>query len=244
MLLPRISRNPLAYPAEARPGFDPTHPAAQNIRFSGVANSGFINLLSGAAGTKNSTPTATIDGNLGLTQSITGNTQSFTFASQPTTNDLSFTFAGLLRYTTTPAGNFFLFGTSSAASGVEFGLTTPTSIGLSFPGGGSGPGVTVGTLAINVPYFLAVSGSIVGANCIANGVLTNMATGQLVAATGTISSTGPIAPNGTYVVGNGEGNFKQAHGNLAAIMFGAELLSLKQLAQWAARPWDFWYPPK
>jgi hypothetical protein len=118
-------------------------------------------------------------------------------------------------------------------------------VGFIYPGGGSQI-LTVSplTLAANTPYFMAGSFSIVGGTGTANLVVKELLTGKTGTSTASAATTGPLTPNGTYMVGNAPAGFEEIHGSLAAVMFSTAFLSQNALAQWASDPWRFWYPNK
>lgn len=245
-LRPLRNPNPLGFPGGILPGFDASHPASQGISsghgFSGIANTGFISLPSGKAGTKNGTPTAATR-LIGPTQLINSGTLSYTFTGQSTANDTSFTIGTIVEYTAVGSNSFSFTSSGSASTGIEFGLVTTTVLGFTFPGGGNQVTWTLPiTLANSVPYFMAMSASKSGSNFLWTGVLVNLATGQTFSSSGTTASTGPVAPNGTYMVGNSPAGFTSNHGYEAAVMFSPAALSVQQLLQWAQDPWAFWIP--
>lgn len=237
--------SPFAYPG-GLPGFDPSHPAAQGMTpghaFSGIANSGFINLLTRKAGTKVSTPAPAIIGSVGPSQLFSGGTQSFTFAGQSTKNDVSFTVAAIVQFTAVTTNTYFFSSSGAASTGFALGLSTVSLISLAFPGGGTGLSIASPTFTNGIPFFIAVSATQVGSNFIWNYAIVNLQSGQIFSGSGTTASTGPVAPNGTYMVGNTPAGFHPANGNLAATMFAPAFFSKAQLLQWAQDPWSFWYP--
>jgi hypothetical protein len=173
-----LRRNPLAFPASARPGFNPAHPAAQHARFSAIATSGSgIDLLTGRKGTNSST-TFVSDGNIGPARflAISASFVAFTGAA---VNDGAITFGAVISEivlnfqafwvsgtnTTTTAS--FMWGINSSGQFRLFNSVTNLTITPS-------PALTAGQ-----PYFVAGSYA-TGASSI---VAVNLMTG--VVSTGT-----------------------------------------------------------
>lgn len=236
---------PFAYPAGIAPGFDPNHVAAAKVRHSSVAaNGGFINCLTGKAGTKSGTPSGSIDGNIGSALSFTSATDAFTFPGNPAIADLNATFGVIYKRTSSSAtAHYSLYTASSAgSSGIGFGVVTASSEKLDLLFGGVNSFSSNFVTAVNVPYFIAVSISAsAGGGGNANFVIVNLSTGQINISTASLGSFVPSASNGTYVVGN-RNLANPALGNVSSAMFSAQYLSMPQLLQWGQDPWSFWYP--
>jgi hypothetical protein len=215
-------------------------------RFSGIAGAGgFINLLSGKNGTKNGSPTFIVDGISGPMASTLVSSNSYTFAGQSAANDVAGTIAAIVTFTAYVATSFFLTTSGAGSTGISFGATgTSNTYGVVFPGGGFTIPITPAFVPTNnVPYFIGVSFLVSGGTTgTGNVVVRELLTGRVCTASNTVSTTGPLAPNGTYMVGNGPAGFQGAHGNLAAVMFSTAVLGLSQLVQFSTNPWSFWYP--
>ena len=228
----------LWYPQGLIPVVDPTHPAAgPKLRYSGAASlSGFVNLMTGAPATNSGT----------ITQSLTPVGPVLT-----NTTSGSYAYAAGIGF----AATAITFGavvlpTASVAYGVIFnnaGNVTNTTASL-FELQAKIPTLVVAstsiqsgiTLTLNTPYFLAVS---------YNGLVANFAVANLtngVIQTASISSTHTIGSPGVNqlnLAGTSTAS-TQLGGGLATVMYSTNnYLSLVQLAQWAADPWGFWYPP-
>jgi hypothetical protein len=241
-------RNKLIYPAGATPGFDPTHPAAQGIvsghGFAGVAsNNGFANLVNGARGTLNTSPTSGIIGAIGPGLLCDSGNKSATFAGNLAANDTAFTVAGIVQHTSI-GGNFYLLSnTGTTGKGFYFGHSSSSQISFTFNGGGSTLGTPGLAYAANTPYFIAASAIQSGANYIFHSAIKNLLTGAITTTATTQVSTGPAAASdGTYMVGNTPSGFQSLHGYIAAAMFAPSFLTRQQLLRWAEDPWSFWYP--
>jgi hypothetical protein len=227
--------NPLAFPGGA-PGFDPSHPAANSCRFSGIAvPPNFLNLLNGNYGVISGAPSAATLGVLGPATNFpsASSTAVNSFSGKSTTNDTRITLAALVQWTST-SNQSVLLSTSSLNSGWRLDVSTSSIISITAGTVGdlNGP-----TIVANIPYFVAAS---VNTNVV-NFVLLRLDTGALV--TSTTAGSSPIAPNGTYQIGNLSAFNLPAKAYVGAAMISASYLSVPALRQWAQRPWDFWYPP-
>lgn len=236
MGLPLIyGKSRLTFPGRA-PGFDLTHPAAENMAPGrGICavpyGAGFINLLTGIKlSTSGTLPTALIGG-------ITGSLCSFVSgAASQLTNQSGFTptqttFAAIIQFSTV-SSNQTMISTSNSMliqlSSGNFTLYdgTPRNSGI--------------ILSANIPYFVAASAQI---STVSNFVVVNLATGQLKTAIGTIG-TSFVANVATQDVGNYVGGTTQNSPGIGPAMWSPTYLSLRALTLWAQRPWDFWYPPR
>jgi hypothetical protein len=242
MLFPlQINQNRLGYPGRS-PGFDGSHPASVNARFSAIAgSSNFITILSLRKATLTSqAPTFGIDGALGpcgIFASGGNATSACNFAGQFAGTDLSGTVAAIIRLSSLGAINaIFSSNQTNSTNGYYLSVSTTGQIQMNLPGfvtANSGASyVTAG-----VPYFIAGS-SITGHS---NFVSLNLNTGQIktTATTGTYTAA---AGNGTMQIGCNRENSQVAVGNIAAAMYSGTLLTIQQLIQWAQDPWAFWYP--
>jgi hypothetical protein len=241
-----LKRNPFAFPGGA-PGFDPSHPAAGVIRASYVCDGSLFSSLSDGGRTTIGAGTRVVGPIAGL-----GNAANFNAGwcaiqgGQPVTNDLDFTYAAIFQPITNTANSAqFCNDSTTGTAGVWFGQVGSGSMGF----------VPVGKTSVNTglaaatadPYFWAVSCHWNGASYDWTSVVRRLNTGVLQKATGTgVANAIPVAPNGTYVIGNqGAGtNFKQARCQQATLMFSGQFHDLPTLVKWAEDPWAFWYPPK
>jgi hypothetical protein len=235
--------NPLGIPGR-RPGFDPSHPAAQNIRYSGVANgANFISLLNGKPGTP-SISGSVLDGQIGPAATIattTGGGNNITVAGGGSAPSVA-TIACIFKFNGTSAGNYQgLLGTFASGFGWWIGIENAVQNITVSSGGTSSTTAFTPVLSVGVPYFVAVSSSLTGGNL----VVVNLATGAIQSQTVTygssLSAAGGEAP---YVLGT-TFTFAAANGldgSMAAAMYSAQFMSLSQLQQWAQDPWAFWYP--
>jgi hypothetical protein len=232
----RWNRNPLAFPSGMVAGFDPSHPLSKNIRFSGIASDGnFFNLLSNKPGTVVGAPSANIDAILGSNATFTNSTDAANFSGQSTVNDGNVTICCIVYFNSVSASQA-LFASSSVNTGWRFAYDNPSGYFNIIAGGVTGINMGIAPVA-NVPYFLAASASSTQSSV----VLARLDTGKVTFATSTGAS--PVAPNGTYQVGND--TFSEvAKAKISTVMFSASFTSLQQLLQFAQDPWSFWYPRK
>ncbi len=232
--LPRVWTPPLGleYPAGRAPGFDPTHLAAQNCRFSGVATSGggFVDLKSGMAFTPHNSPTTTISTIGPAVQTVAGSSQYLSRSGYPAVTDSVGTI-GIIGTANTGAANaWFESGGSNrgwlirAPSG-NLQFVSPTINQINSPW----------TLSYGVPYFMVVSG---GGGRSTNFVLVNLLTGQTYSYTGGSVASGGIS-DGNYLVGYDSVSYSST--GLAAAMYSAAYFSLSLLLAWAKDLWGFWY---
>lgn len=226
-------RNPLAYPASTVPGVNPSHRAAQGLRFSGVAApGGFISLNQGRRGTvAGASPSFAIDGRIGSGFFSASGADAVNFTVQSTVNDASATIAAIASFNSVAAGQC-LFSSSGTNAGwrLIYNTTQVTMTAGSVGDINSGIGLTA-----NTPYLIISSANASASNFF----VLNLATGKIT--TASAAGAAPAAPNGTYQVGNNVFNQPQL-GRIAAVMFSANFMTLTEMRQWALDPWAFWYP--
>ena len=231
------TKNPLVFPG-SRPGFDPSHPAAYRPLFSTTAGRGnFTNIFTGGKGTiTNGTgaPAAVMDGRIGpaINFPTSGGTGFITFPAIGGTITKA-TFAAIVVPTAVGSNQVF-FDSSSTNNGLSIGLNTSSQFALTLDGVSAV--ASAKALVVGVPYFVAAS---------FNGTTTNLClarldTGQIYTSSG--AQTGSPVSTGLLVIGNGQGNAREAISNIAAVMYSFSYLSLPQLRAWSADPWSFWYP--
>jgi hypothetical protein len=239
MLSPFRSKNRIVYPGDRLPGLDPTHAASQGVVFSGIAaGANFINLLNGAPGTiTGSTSTGTLDGVIGpryQSNSVAGSTGSTKFTIS-TPGGTGRTYAVIFRSAATLSGTNGLF---VEAAGANAQAVRHNGTGISFSVGGVGSGSTGITLAASTPYFLAAS---LPTGAAWRWALVNLVTGQMTS--GTATNAAVTQPTTGFIIGNLFAGNVSGTDYFAAAMYSTAVLSAAQLAQWAADPWSFWYPP-
>lgn len=232
ILQPKKYYSGFPYPAGATPGFDPSHIAAAQTRFSAVCyGANFISLLNASTGVVTASPTTSLIGLIGRVTIFTA-TAVLSFSNQSTNNDATATFAAIL----VPNNNFAsqtIFSTSNnGTTGIDFGVASDKARISS--GGVAGSGSVA--ITSGIPIFLAANFN----NGTVNFVIANLATGIIRTDTSS-GSGGPTAPNGTYLIGNGSGGTTPQQTGIAAVMFSARYMPTYQLLQWAANPWSFWY---
>lgn len=237
--------NPLVYPGgRARPGFDPSHPAAQGISnghgISAVASGNtFINLLSGRHGnTGGGGANAGINGYIG--PSVVNTAGSFVqFTGNSTVLDNAGTLAGIFFPTSLGGGGspYAFMASSTATSGIELAVLSTGAIRL-YAGSGSVTS-TMTPITVNTPWFILAS---MNAGTLFTFAATNLATGQIFVESHSGATT-PTAPNGSYDFCGGGSGTDNLTGQQSAGMYGPAFLSVPQAAQWCADPWSFWYLP-
>ena len=239
----------LAYPTGSIAGFNPSHIAAANCHFSGVAQTGgFLDLTAGLRGVAAGTPASLINGTLGPATTYTTTSDITSFANKPTTADQGYTFGCIFILTDVTANTRFLISNSNSGSGHSLAMTSGGGLNLALAANGVST-VNSGFIpTVNTPYFFAGSLWNLGATGrTANFVLTNLLTGQVKTAVGTqgtiVSATAPTP--GTYTIGNRNG--QALLGSISAAMGASvanigEQLPMSALVQWAHDPWSFWYP--
>jgi len=226
-------KNPLSFPG-GNPGVNQSHPAASGLMFSAVptATGTATNLVTGSSATTGSAPTATIWGGLGPANYFSAAGNYLTIAGLQTAIFKQGTLAAFFTITTTST-NVILGQVPSSGTGVillgNSGTLVLQTNGVIYSAGYA--------LALNTPYFVAVSFS--GTSC--NVVLLNLKTGVVLYKNITI-----VIPTGTFsgsmALGNYSAHLASLLGNLGPCMGATCFLSLPQLIQWAQTPWDFWYP--
>lgn len=243
VILPFIT-SPLA-PSGGSPGFDSGHVAANGCVLSVVSTGvGAINILkpSTAVYLPNS-PTARVDGNLGIGGAWAGASGSgYVFlGSIPAVANNTFTTACLFR----PLDLSDYYVHLSDAGGAAGWWIGSTNAGEMFIASAFNANITSGVfLTVGVPYFLAVSVNRTAANTFnVNFLARRLDAGQIQSSTvigG--STTDPSASDGNIIVG-GNSFIKDCFGVMAASMFNNKIaLSPPQLLQWAQDPFAFWKP--
>jgi hypothetical protein len=242
MAAPLIARlqSPLAFPG-GNPGYDPSHIASgPGVRISAVAVSGSpLCVNSGAQPTIVNGPYPSKILSIGPCLYYTNAAANYASFPIPIETPGAITYATILVPNASNANGAVLLtnnGTASGAAATDFYLQSlvPT-INVNNVAVSSSIMLTIGT-----PYFLAVS---VISGKPANFVVMNLATGKVQSAT--VANANNIQANGsgTLVIGDILVNLLyQAVSYIGPVMFSVSALSMPQLLQWAAAPWDFWYP--
>ena len=226
----------LAFPGRA-PGFDPTHPAALGTVVSAVsAGANFVNFLNGKQGTVSGSLTSAINGNIGpTTVYAAGGTNRAAFTQASPTSPASFTCAAVFYQTGYAPSGYATFIWDTTNNGL---LTQFSTHALDIIVNNAQQIFTNLVPSLNTPYFAVASGS----STKANGLLLNLATGQILSQT--ISYSIALGSAATSIsIGNTTGGSIEIVGGIGAAMMGYNnFLSPAALLQWAQRPWDFWYP--
>lgn len=244
-LRPLRNPNPLGFPGGVRPGFDASHAAAKQIKFSGVSRgANFGSILKGTVGSLTGTPTSAINAFCGVATNYSASTMNSAFAGFTTNTPAAFTFAVICVPVTLGGATQLIItdgasGSSAGTQGIGFNGSNKWTVGI-----GSTPTfiATSSTPAVvaNTPYFIAVSelgGT--GYNIVVSNLRTGQTTSEVVATATAISVW-----TGTFNVGNqnAANGARVFQGLIAAVMCSEGYLSVPQLLQWAQDPWSFWYP--
>ena len=223
-------RNPLVYPG-GNPGFNPNHPAAKGIRLSFVASmvGGFPTIITapgvtGKPSVFSGTPTSQIRALIGPT--LAGNLVVPAINEKPN----SVTFAAIHNSVSNSGNGIFVDNNALNNNSASVIIGTASGIPALFVAGNTI--TTLGVLPLD-NWFIA--GSYNGSIC--NMVATRLSNGLILAATGSSTNTFGTPTSAEYGISSGDSY-------LAAASYSINnYLSLSQLEQWAAAPWDFWYPP-
>ena len=233
-------RNPLAYPAGVAPGFDPRHVAAglgtdgRGISLVATGGGRFINPRTGSG-----TPTSWSGTPLTNILSI-GPSVSFTAASDvisyPVPNgsaNLPLTMAAVVQFNAVGGSYQAIVNRDPNANGLLALNAAGTVVVYN-----SGDNMSNFTPTANRPYFIGFS-SAPGAG-VFSFAITDLTTGKVTPANGTLGSAIPLTSQPTCLIGNNAS--QPTNGGIAAAMFASIYLSPAQLLQWASDPWSFWYP--
>lgn len=237
------TRNRLAFPCGLVPGFDPSHSASRNCRFSVVnIGSGAVNLLNGKPGVVTNFA-QTIDGIIGPAQISTtsGGSQCFyTFSGGPTAPETQITFACIIR-AGAPLFNSTILANNEVGAFNAGAYFHSNNLNWEMDVPPSGLGSANFVLTQGVPYFLG--GSIDNSGNYTT-IAVRMDTGQVVFTSSGVAAHGiaATATTGHFYVGSFENAGSGFLGSIAAAMYSGCFLSLPQWQQWAADPWSFWYP--
>lgn len=231
------SSNPFAFPARA-PGFDPTHPAAQNMTPTKGASvvclggSNLTSLLTGAPLAVSGGTPITAMGEIGPSAGCTSTTL-IKLTNQSSVTPNAITFGAIFQLQSASVSNNQIInypGNDIACNGSTWLL----AIGNGNVGVGTGA-----TPGVGIPCFVCASAQSLG---VVNFIAIRLDTGAILNSfTGTtVRSWGPAGPNlafGTATTANAPLN-----GSIAAAMMAYNFLSFNTLQMWAADPWAFWYP--
>jgi hypothetical protein len=233
--------NALLFPGGRTPGFDPSHVAANKIRYSGIpAGATFLNLLNNTTSTIGGTASLKITPMGPAVYTATGAANYNSVTATASETPIAVTQAAIVTPITSNASGSYLFCTDVTNATTENALMI-LSLVVEFSCNGS---YTSGiTLSLNTPYFVAVSVRNNSGNLAGNFVVINLLTGQIF--TATLTGTSRILQASTFNWGIGGNTLNSRSGvQIAAVMYSVGYLSLQQLLLWAQAPWDFWYPPK
>lgn len=229
-----LRRRGFAFNFGAPPGFDPSHPLAENLVLSTGVISGLpTNLLTRAK----ATPTSLvykIDSILGPVCTYVSASSQALF-SAPTTVQSPFTIACFFKPTTSlGSADIFSTDTSNLAG---YGLVC-NSLVVSVIFNTSFNVVSSGiTLTLNSPYFIIASLTNGGT---INFAVTNLRNGKIQTKSIAASSGTLTGGSGTCEIGNGAN--AQADGSIGCLVWSASYFSLSECVQIARDPWAFWFP--
>jgi hypothetical protein len=247
----RFNRSPLAYPARAVPGIDPSHPASKNLVTSAVSANGgnMLDVKTGLPFTKSGgTANTVIDANVGPAQYVTAGAANICSVPGPNSIPPAATMAAIIR--PIAANGFSVYqaiivynnGTSDNGIYTHFGSGPPVFDMYNTAVGDQEP-ITLGSGFPTAPYFIAVSDPYTSGQNV-NFVAVNLLTGQVK--TGAVSgASGNGSINDAFVaIGCDPNPNDLSNTYIAAAMYSRTYLSMQQLLQWAKSPWEFWYPDK
>jgi len=232
-------RNPLSYPAGARPRFDQSHPVAGGVRFSAVIQGGgALNVLTGQHAGFSVAPAATViaAGLAGICSGTGGSTpnNSMQFANQYTGADTSATAAVIAQFPN--LGTTMYPFRSGVTGGISFSIST---VGVFLCSDVVSNNKSSGiTLLAGVPYFLACSFNPAATVF----VVKRMDTGQTYFSSPGTPFLAPGAPDGNLQIGSKGSSEAGVDRYILSAMFSGQFNSLPVLLQWAADPWAFWFP--
>lgn len=227
-------RNPLAYPAGYKPGFDPSHPCAAKTVLSTVhTGANQVNLLNGAVGTITGSLATNIDGRLGPSMDLaTSSTNYINFSGFGTAAVGACTMAFILKFSSAVGYNYILgYGVNP---GVHCFFDDKFHAGFGFVVDAN----STLTYEVGVPYFVAfswVAGSPV------EFYVKNLQTGVLktISASSAVSQT---PTSGNIYLGTSEWDHQVTKNFLAATMISRSYTPPSAMHQWCDDPWPFWYP--
>ncbi len=254
---PALGRNRLAYPGGwARPGFDPYHIAVgKTYNDSGIAVAGQNTPLSLAYGGSTAgfsaahvVPLMTVFGpamDFSDLSNVVNSQLTVRAAAGPTPS--SFTFGTILLFRgQTFSDPLIMTGYSGSAITQCLSYDNTGSHNLSLQFGPTGTNYIQSSLSMpnNVPCFIGASYN----GAVANFIIANITPGGGIAGgavvTQAVSSVKTIGSNVKTVFGGFGALGNNSDCWIAAIMYSEnKYLTIPQLEQWAAAPWDFWYPP-
>lgn len=234
---PYPPRNPLTFPSGVQPGVDITHPASRNLRYSGIAAPGgtVINLLDGARALTQNTPTTlpTIIGPTLNALTTTGWCTGGSIVADTIAADTQGVI--IIPKESTSVGRVFVRTNTNITVGIAGIVLINLVLGYITQGSVGSFGIT---LALDTPYFVAISVRNGNRNCIVR----NLETGQIQTAE-TVTATAMNNSNAPYGIGGNFSGARSAGCQIAAVMFSANnYLKPQALLQWALDPWAFWYP--
>lgn len=231
-------RNPLVYPGRS-PVLNVSHPMAKGGRLAAIPASGggFINLVPGAPGVLTGgalTYSMQPIGGPAVLSDTAGHYNKFTnsYSDSPA----SFSVAAIFNYVAPSAPNCVFTTDFSAISGGAGLLLNSLAI-LPFNNGAgtalTGASITGGWLFTAFSYNAATI----------NWVIINLSTSKL--------TSGTHASGGAVVVGSSawsidclDATYAASGCQIAAVAYSVNnFMSVPQLNQWAAAPWDYWYSP-
>lgn len=249
--MPIYRRNPLAYPAGAKPGVDFNNPALVNgtLRFSGISTGIGSNASSAPCGfnqifpffqkgTATSTVNSDVDGIIGPVVSTTAGatTNRVALPGNTTATDASMILGCIFRVPASfSAIQYIAFSGDNANVGLFTSATGVIQAGIAFV-----TTVSSGFTAVaNRSYFVAAS--------IKTGlhrfVIRDLETGAIFTSTAATAITMP-AMTGIVNILNSGNNAAGFGGSVATFMFHNGWAGTQELVMWAQDPWRFWYPTK
>lgn len=234
----QLSRNPLAYPVGCKPGFDASHVAGAQVKFSGVATPGnFIDVGSGGKGTISGTPTTGVHGQLGPVI----NFPSGAYATFPGHSAIVYPSITIAAIFSVDSLTTFQYIFSNSTGGTGLSLIVDTTFKLAINNWETTRLVSSLAIAAATPYFAVVSQN---GTTSTQFLLMDLRSGKVLVETQAAGLAVPTSLSGSYLVSAAPNTGSHLLGNVAAAMYSGIYLSLPTMLAWAADPWSFWYPDR
>lgn len=233
-----LTRNRLAFPAGAVPGFDPSHPAAiaGPTLLSAVAGAGsMIDLITGVRGTITGTPSFGMHSATGPYFDVATNAI-VSFSNKSTVAFPVTTIAAIISFPVNTAYGGIIATSTAGATGAYLSTTGGDGLKMgSFAVEASNTAAGL-TFAVNVPYFVIGSTSA----GVTNFYIRNLNTGQEYFTSANGLTLG--ASNGTMGFGCIQGLAGTVRISAGAAI--ASFMTQAEMQAWGTDPWSFWYPDR
>ena len=225
-------RNPFTYPS-GQAAINLAHPATQNIRLLAVPShgGGMICIAPGGRMSKVGSPTSSYAYFPGVYYP-SGNVKHTLIAANETPKVI--TFAAVVTLTASVASGTPIANNDAATAATASIQFSSLQLAGHSNNGTRSSGIF---LALNTPYFVAVSWYASKMNFVA----TNLLTGQIQSST-TAGLAIATTTSNLLTIGCFYSSGAVLGGHVHAALYSVSYLNLQQLQQWAADPWSPWYP--